>query len=494
MSHRTVKIFFRIWAIWMFVSFLFLLMSGGGNDNTPTPVIESTGQNEISLWEDNLVEDLPVEEQIQTWNIISTWEDPWLTGIDLATEEDVLTWVENATSTTDSSNSQEFGTWKDEIWVLMPRFFFNKWRQNFAINFAEKKDIKIKYYLIDDWSEYKSIVNGGRFTGGQIDMYLAPTNWINSISYNAKSIDFGEDLGPYFDSLFANVVDQQYTFVPFAIDPMVTMTLKWTKLSAQDITVSDLFSYMMLWTQDKSRSIPIAWGLSKNDMRLLKRWGESYPNFFDILYNLTYQLKTANKLKEFKLLMDLVWSQSTYSRDFVEFKQLYTTLAKREPDCDLFPGICLFAYKFADVKPWYLSDKLIWQTYFDDSSRDMGTVWVYNFPTYTESYKVRWRGFVPFYDTTKDEQIKSFVYQYIKSSLSNKYDLRPDMLSAHNSVLNIQRIQGKYKDILEYEHTYDLMIGGQEDQVNFLNQTNILDVFEWNESADKFWIKFKWDW
>jgi hypothetical protein len=87
--------------------------------------------------------------------------------------------------------------------------------------------------------------------------------------------------------------------------------------------------------------------------------------------------------------MDINNSQLSYKRNYVNYKKLYTIVAKRDEHCALYPDICLMAYKFADIRFGFVSDQVIWQKYFPQTSRDIKDIKMYNFPLSTNIYKVR---------------------------------------------------------------------------------------------------------
>jgi hypothetical protein len=99
-------------------------------------------------------------------------------------------------------------------------------------------------------------------------------------------------LSPYFHYIFASYINQkEVSFVPYAIDPLVTYVASSTNLSAKQLHMSDIFSYMMLWKKDKQSSVPFLFGVGKNDIRLLEKNRESFPNYFSFMYHLIYQFK-----------------------------------------------------------------------------------------------------------------------------------------------------------------------------------------------------------
>jgi hypothetical protein len=62
--------------------------------------------------------------------------------------------------------------------------------------------------------------------------------------------------------------------------------------------------------------------------------------------------------------------------------------------------------------------------------------------------------------------------------MSNSYPLRENNLSALNNIFDIQRLQNKYKHILQYETNFSMMYDSLDTQEDFTKNTHLLDVLQ----------------
>lgn len=179
--------------------------------------------------------------------------------------------------------------------------------------------------------------------------------------------------------------------------------------------------------------IPILFGLSKYDIALLKDEKEVYPWFTDILSNVIYQSKFR-----WEILDIIKWYSATELQfklwDFVQFKK---NLSAIDPACQTLLKLCFMKAWFANFAFWYMSElenfKLIWGSNYS----------IYNFPTNTNSYPVKLRGF-SINKANYDKIIRSgiasdFFQEYLDQATQWNNYLRPTIYSSFNNVIEQQK-------------------------------------------------------
>jgi hypothetical protein len=192
-------------------------------------------------------------------------------------------------------------------------------------------------------------------------------------------------------------------------------------------------------------------------------------------------------------MLQLSKVDSDYKRDYVRFVEIIKRIEKRNQHCESFPDICLFAYKFGDIKFGYLSDLVIRDKYFSDSNRSLWDVNIVNFPLSSTVYKVRWRGFVVNKDTQSDKAIATFFEQYLKAGVTNEYALWDNIRSAHNAIFDFQKSQKKYQNILQYEKNFSLIHNSRDLQENFLKNTETISLLKGTITAKEYLDTLKWN-
>jgi hypothetical protein len=183
--------------------------------------------------------------------------------------------------------------------------------------------------------------------------------------------------------------DVKYSFVPFVLDPLVTYVADDVGFEDKELTLDNMLSYLNLYDGKRPLFVPILWGADSKDIKFLQAGGESFPGYFSFLYNLLYQLDQGNDRIAYKTFLDLTVSDLEYSWDFVNYKLLYKRVMSKNEKCEIYPNICVFAYRFSGIRFGFLSDQAIWRQNFGEASRSFEDVEVYNFPLGASDYKVK---------------------------------------------------------------------------------------------------------
>lgn len=461
---KEAKIVFIIWVVWLFLSITYLVFMN------KWPAVDENIKNEILNQDTWWLDDLSTSWLNLSWGLrVDSWEflTSWL--VDLKTSWLKLT---------------------NEIVVMIPEFLCNEWFGQLAKKIYENTWIVVKYKKIANISEYKKILSSGNAYTWKVDIYLLPSDRLQSFSW--KKINLWENIKPYFHYIFADYIDKETSFIPYSIDPLVTFLNKNSNYQESSIDFKSLFSYIISRKKSKSLSIPFLFGAGENDFKLLEKNQESFSDYFTFWYNLMYQFKKWNSLAWLQTFLDTINFNSDYKRDLLEFKKLNITISKRNPNCKIYSSMCAFSYRFVDIAFGFLSDQNIikdftgWGIWLDN-------VLIYNFPISSDIYKVRGRWFVANSDSKNNSQINYFLKMYIKSSVLNSLPLRENSLSAFNNIFQIQKIQQRYQNILSYEQKFSLMYSDINLQENFIKKTNLINLLNGGYKSDLFLNNLSWE-
>jgi len=393
----------------------------------------------------------------------------------------------NQTSQNSLQNTTETTTKQTAITILMPGFFFNDDFISFANDLQTEKNIDIKFQTIQKLSDYQILLSDP--TNISADIILMPTYRINSFDANTlKYIDLWEQWGisPYFLPIFQHLTESKsFNFIPFSIDPLVTFVSD-IQFKEKKVSIGSLLTYLNLSTASNQLHMPLLRGFGKNDIRLLEQNWESFPHYFTFLYNIIYQYSQDNNHQWLTQLQDINTSIMPHKRNFIKYKQILKKIEKRNPNCLDFPGICLFVYKFGNIKFGFISDLAIWDQYFTETTLTSAHIKIKNFPLITDVYKVNSRGFVINKKNNQDAITKTFFQEYLKAWVQNKYSLRNKHLSAFTNIFATQSSQKKYQELLKYQKQFSLIYNHLDTQKQFLSQTQTINLLQNKISAEEY--------
>jgi len=398
------------------------------------------------------------------------------------TEEENIN-IDNTTIQTDN-----------KLTVLLPSYFFNDAFINLAKDIKEKENIIIKYQTIENLEEYKLFLDWHSKQNITADIFLIPTDRLQWLESNIKKIELEKNtwLSAYFHPIFQYLSSQEnYTLVPFSIDPLVTFIWQEVNFNNPKVTPWNILSFLILNKPKRTVDMPLLRWISKNDIRLLENERESFTHYFQILYNFLYQINLNGNIEILEQFQKIYTNDIQYKRDYIKFKEIIKKIEKRNTNCSTFPNICLFAYKFGDIRFWFMSDIIILEKYFNDSNRKENEIKILNFPLADDVYKVRWRVFVINKSNKDDIQTKKFFQYYLKAWVNNSYNLWWKNISAFTNIYNLQTTQKKYNNIIKYEQNFSILYQSIDLQKDFIKKTSTIKFLKWDLSTDEFLNKIK---
>ncbi len=411
------------------------------------------------------------------------------------TRADIIDDTTNATWKVDLTNNQikdspTIDSWTDiidnttpkqltNINLYMPVYLYNYngWRP--IINHLAQKWIVLKIITNIPEQDYYTYLSGVFSTWDNVDIFLIDNFHIKEYQDNIATFWFSQDISALFHYVFFDYIKSNQSFMPFGVDPMVTFSRYPIASNPNKIERDDIINNSMKWLDNtwSDQTIPIFFGLSKYDIALMKDHKESYPWFVDILSNVIYQSKFR-----WEILDIIKWYSAVELQvklwDFVQFKK---NLSSIDPTCQLLMKLCFMKAWFVNFALWYMSElenfKLIWGSDYN----------MYNFPTNTNSYPVRLRGF-SINKANYDKIIRSgiassFFQEYLDQAAQWNIYLRPSIYSSFNNIIQKQKdnLQTSYLSYFVNERSVNPI-----DLKDKQTYDQMAEVVEWKRDIKEF--------
>lgn len=314
------------------------------------------------------------------------------------------------------------------------------------------------------------------------DIILVSTfNGQDSINAS-KHIPFTTDISGYFSPLVGKLIrSTSWTFVPYAIDPLVTIIHRQINTNPKSFS-RDLLQHTIASPRTLPSDIPHLWslfGVSPTDILLGRNNKEAYPWYTEILSIFTeqaIQTKTAGIL---------TYLSQIPSREFWVFRDITHLVSEKFPQCTTFPIQCILRYQLGDIWFTHLSDLDILRMEFPQWDRREQNYTITNFPTSNLWYPITARWFI----IPKKVKSPASAYERIRGYLllatqqrliSSSYTLSP-----FAELLETQLLQSIYRNLSD-QITY-----GYLSQFNLATQENKLrqqlrDVLDQRYNAQLF--------
>lgn len=257
--------------------------------------------------------------------------------------------------------------------------------------FQKLKQQSIQVMIITNtWNQQYDEFVSGLFTGGATgaDIILMNNDELVDNSEYIGSFGFSQDISSLFPYVFNDYLhNSDYTFVPFAIDPMVTYAKQAINGNLQALEWDEIINGITTNIESDPRKLaiqmPILFGISSLDIQLLKNNKEAYLGYTDILKNIILQSSNRSELIDIiKSFSDSRLEEKLW--DYAKYKRILSKLIERNPKCEYYPSLCFINYKLTNFGFGYLSDLDVLNNYFQKSDYI-----VYNFPNSSSTYPVR---------------------------------------------------------------------------------------------------------
>ena len=394
------------------------------------------------------------------WNIqdtINTW------NIEIDTTQ-TNTWT--ATSTT-----KEY----DEIKIMMPKYFYNSGRNEFAEDIYNTEKILINFKFIDNLNTYRDSLSNPDFSNA--DLFLFPYDR----NETTKLLKFSpmNNIEWLFDNLISPLIkSNEIWFLPFSADPMImysTVNLPYNNFSEISNLVYSRESNIQL-------AFPIFFWITSEDY-----WNKWFVREYQdiVRYALLHYFKKYQDSHYLWIRINSNIQDSNEIRNYNiwDLNRISNTIT--QPECKIFPSICFQLYNFVWIRFWFLSDKDIVQNYFSRKEPNFEKLSKLPMPFYSIESPIRIRWFW-ISENIKDIDTANAINKFLVKYMNNhdNYDLRNSTLSVfkndwEDSLQNNQYIWSRwyildawwnYMDTLRDSNSFRQLLESHISANNFLKK------------------------
>ncbi len=336
------------------------------------------------------------ENPVDSW----TWFTQWLLD----------TWNNTIPDNTVIPDTPKANKEYTEIGVMMPKYFYNIWRKNFAEDLYNDQKVYMKFSFVDDLNSYRDVLIDNNYP--DIDLFLYPYDRHEDIS--TRSFSFQQDISSAFDPLVSPITKgSPISFMPFAADPMIMYVLSWYSVQS---TFLDIYNFVCDWSSKKPRSFPLFYWMIDEDY--YQQWFSwEYQDI--VWYALLHYFKTYVDSKSLSQ-----WTSNNVFEDYEVSNLNSISNALTTHECKYFPSICFQLYNFVWIRFGFLSDYDIVKQYFWNKLSDFSNLTKKVLPFSTVESPIRlWWWSMP--STLEDKDKINWVYAFLIQYMNNydKYNL-----------------------------------------------------------------------
>ena len=295
-----------------------------------------------------------------------------------------------------------------EIKVVMPKYFYNLGRKNFAEDFYNDNKIYMNFIFIDDLNSYRDqlLKNDDSFW----DVFLFPYDRIEKISlYKFTTTN---NVERFFDEMISPIAKgNQISFIPFSADPMIMYT-SWYNQHNNFIWISN---FSDSYTNDTTY-IPVFFGIDyyEKDNKWSSREYQDIVRYALMHYFQTYQDKWNMETR--------ININTSEKYELNKINKIIRDINSKE--CNYFPSICLQINNYVWVRFWFISDIDIMNKYFSKKKSLLTNIVQSNLPfsSIESPVRIRWRWISwKIKDNDKISASEDFIIQYMTKN--DEYNL-----------------------------------------------------------------------
>ncbi len=372
------------------------------------------------------------------------------------------------------------GQEEKNLHVLIPEFLFTSWFETIAQDIEQEIWFSVIFHTPQTLSDLHKREEERIYNNQQIDIALIPTELLNSLTTNSKSVSIAESLTPYYHDVFASILDQEeYTFIPHSIDPLVIFAQE----NSENINNAEKWLNTITWRDNTQRwYFPILFWRTNQDRQFIKQNRQLFENHFLITYHIINQaIHSTDPLQTIQTILDIQELTQTTSRSVADFISNTKKLVEQNIGCERYPNICLFTYQPGNIRFGILSDIHKFEKYFTDARYQIYPFW------FNDSYPARWWGFVINNNSPSETRVLYFLENYIQASL---VEINPDLrdrtiaasLSANSSINDTQT----QWDLYSNENSRDMLISNNK----YITENSMIQEFiqvrEWLLTPEQF--------
>ena len=391
-------------------------------------------------------------------------------------QDTINTWnIEIDTTQTNTWTARSTTKEYDEIKIMMPKYFYNSGRNEFAEDIYNTEKILINFKFIDNLNTYRDSLSNPDFSNA--DLFLFPYDR----NETTKLLKFSpmNNIEWLFDNLISPLIkSNEIWFLPFSADPMImysTVNLPYNNFSEISNLVYSRESNIQL-------AFPIFFWITSEDY-----WNKWFVREYQdiVRYALLHYFKKYQDSHYLWIRINSNIQDSNEIRNYNiwDLNRISNTIT--HPECKIFPSICFQLYNFVWIRFWFLSDKDIVQNYFSRKEPNFEKLSKLPMPFYSIESPIRIRWFW-ISENIKDIDTANAINKFLVKYMNNhdNYDLRNSTLSVfkndwEDSLQNNQYIWSRwyildawwnYMDTLRDSNSFRQLLESHISANNFLKK------------------------
>lgn len=284
------------------------------------------------------------------------------------------------------------------------------------------------------------------------DLALIPSTRYYELAESLGHIPFTQDISPLFAAyLRPLIISPDATFVPFALDPLVTLVHNNAWSISANLTHQRIQQILRTPRETTLPYLPLLFGFDADEVALLRMQRFPFATYSDVAVTLVRQ---AIDMQDSSILL---FYRDIPDRSTTLLRNIISTVSERLSVCSSFIIGCIVRFGLVDVGLIYVSD-------LDriDELLPQGTAWERHytwgaFPTRTLSYPVRWRGIVMVEPSSGEEaQVNDadsrrlrdarirWIQTYLQYIVQERFTSNSYTLSPLNAVRATQLLHQRY--------------------------------------------------
>lgn len=361
--------------------------------------------------------------------------------------------------------------------ILLPPVFNLSALQQINKKILEEYGVVAKIEQSTSRADYRTKID--ELLAGQqsYDIVMLPTDRINSFVGRGYDIPFSDSIETVFHPIFHPLLlDENISFIPVWIDPLVTYYHESYKPGRPPFTLSDLQRILNKPRRSFNSYIPLLFGISQSNLASLESSLYPYPHYDRLLIS---YITLATQQRTTQLLSYFLDHPSWHPALLDKFIQ---TLNQHDDACHAFPKLCILAYDRTDVLFGYQTDRYLLTRYFSHKQASISSFKTTTIPRIDTNYPVTGRGWVLATDSPLRKSSIQWIRWWLNLLLAEEITSPQTMLSAHNITFDRQLVQEEYAYLRKAKNDLLLLTNSVDALEQELQKTKLLEALRGERS------------
>jgi hypothetical protein len=275
------------------------------------------------------------------------------------------------------------------------------------------------------------------------ELVIVPSTRLKEISMHLRNITFSTDITPIYAPYLRDImIMQPATFIPYALDPLVTIIKnQWSLLPPpSNPTHQQLVTRARDIPPRNVAHLPMWFGFDTQELSLLRLKRFPFHTYNDIALTIVQQALTIEEASIINLY------KAIPQRSVSKIRTIIATISERLPLCSRYIIWCMVRFWLIDNGFIYLSDVDRIQEFLPQGNIRQRNYTIHAFPSRSLDFPIRARGISAV--TTKDKTIQQGTAQWIQAYLQytnqQRFVSESYTLSPLNAVRYVQSSQPLY--------------------------------------------------